>query len=104
MKPESRPRAQGKPSREPYLNLGIPEEWVEPLLDLGYDSVDKLKAEENPAAGQFLSWPLACLPRGSVPVHRIICPENNGIVPSAPDRALGPAFPWHSYMSTAISE
>jgi hypothetical protein len=45
MKPESRPKAQGKPSREPYLNLGIPEEWVKPLLDLGYDSVDKLKAE-----------------------------------------------------------
>ena len=48
MKPESKPTAQGKPSKEPCLAPGIPEEWVEPLLDLGYDPVDKLKSEEKP--------------------------------------------------------
>jgi len=48
MRPEAQPRAQGKPSKEPFLELGIPEEWVEPLQELGYDSVDKFKAEEKP--------------------------------------------------------
>jgi len=48
MRPEAQLKAQGKPSKEPFLELGIPEEWVEPLQELGYDSVDKLKAEEKP--------------------------------------------------------
>jgi len=48
MKPESKPKAQGQPSREPFLALGIPEEWVEHLQELGYDSVDKIKAEDKP--------------------------------------------------------
>jgi len=30
-----------------FLELGIPEKWIEPLFDLGYDSVDKLKEVEN---------------------------------------------------------
>jgi lysyl-tRNA synthetase class 2 len=48
MKPEAKPRAQGQPAKEPFLALGIPEEWVEPLQELGYDSVDKIKAEDKP--------------------------------------------------------
>jgi lysyl-tRNA synthetase class 2 len=44
MRPEAQPKAQGKP----FLELGIPEEWIEPLQAIGYDSVDKLKAEEKP--------------------------------------------------------
>ena len=28
--------------------MGIPEEWVEPLIALGYDSVEKLKEVEKP--------------------------------------------------------
>jgi len=48
MKPEAKPKAQGLPSKEPFLALGIPEEWVLPLMDLGYDSVDKIKALEKP--------------------------------------------------------
>ncbi len=48
MRPESKPTAQGKPSKESFLELGIPEEWVEPLQELGYDSVDKIMAEEKP--------------------------------------------------------
>ena len=42
MKPEA--KAPGKPSMEPFLKLGIPAEWVMPLHELGYDSVDKIKA------------------------------------------------------------
>lgn len=48
MKPESKPKTHGKPSKEPFMKLGIPEEWVEPIWELGYDSVEKLKAEEKP--------------------------------------------------------
>ncbi len=35
-------------SREEYLELGIPEEWVEPLQKLGYTTVEKLKEVEKP--------------------------------------------------------
>ena len=31
-----------------FTELGIPEEWVEHLMVLGYDSVDKIKAEDKP--------------------------------------------------------
>jgi lysyl-tRNA synthetase class 2 len=48
MKPESKPRAVGRPSLEPFLKLGIPKEWVEHLMELGYDSVDKIKSLEKP--------------------------------------------------------
>ena len=48
MRPETKPKAQGKPSKESFLELGIPEEWIEPLQALGYDSVDQLKVEEKP--------------------------------------------------------
>jgi lysyl-tRNA synthetase, class II len=48
MKPESKPKAQGTPSKEPFLVPGIPEEWVEPLQELGCDSVEKIKAEDKP--------------------------------------------------------
>ena len=48
MRPEAKPTAQGKPSKEHFLALGIPEEWVEPLMELGYDSIDKIKAEKKP--------------------------------------------------------
>jgi len=48
MRPEAPPRTQGKPSKGPFLALGIPEEWIEPLIALGYDTVEKLKASEKP--------------------------------------------------------
>jgi lysyl-tRNA synthetase class 2 len=48
MKPEAKPKAQGKPFNKPFLDLGIPEEWIESLQAQGYDSVDQLKAEEKP--------------------------------------------------------
>ncbi|HUS85929.1 MAG TPA: hypothetical protein VMW76_01720 [Bacteroidales bacterium] len=30
------------------MKLGVPEEWVESLMALGYDSVEKLKEVEKP--------------------------------------------------------
>ena len=48
MKPESKPTAQGNPSKAPVLELGIPEEWVKALQDLGYESIEKIKAKEKP--------------------------------------------------------
>jgi len=42
---------QGAGSREQgaeFLEMGIPEEWIEPLFALGYDSVEKLKEVEKP--------------------------------------------------------
>ncbi len=47
MKPESS-RQPAVDSRQKFLELGIPEEWVEPLIALGYDSVEKLKEVEKP--------------------------------------------------------
>jgi lysyl-tRNA synthetase class 2 len=39
---------QGSESgNEEYLEMGIPEEWVEPLQKLGYNSVEKWKAVEK---------------------------------------------------------
>jgi hypothetical protein len=48
MKPEAPAKAVGRPPAEPFTEIGIPEEWVEHLIELGYDSVDKIKALENP--------------------------------------------------------
>jgi len=48
MKPEGGRRAQGSELREEFMELGVPEEWVEPLIALGYDSVEKLKEVEKP--------------------------------------------------------
>ncbi|MFO7575535.1 MAG: lysine--tRNA ligase [Bacteroidales bacterium] len=47
MKPEVRRRAQGAEIREAFVSFGIPEEWTEPLISLGYDSVEKLKEVEK---------------------------------------------------------
>lgn len=46
MKPEVRQMAEGSRLEE-YLNLGIPEEWVEPLKKLGFTTVAKLKEIEK---------------------------------------------------------
>ncbi len=48
MKPEASQRAQGIEHRAEFLEIGIPEEWVEPLFALGYDTVKKLKEVEKP--------------------------------------------------------
>ncbi|MBE0676522.1 MAG: lysine--tRNA ligase [Bacteroidales bacterium] len=43
MKPEVRQKAQNNDFKEACNNIGIPGEWIEPLIGLGYDSLDKLK-------------------------------------------------------------
>jgi len=49
--PQMRPEASQQSavgSRQSYTELGIPEEWVPVLQELGYTTVDKLKEVEKP--------------------------------------------------------
>ncbi|MBN1388991.1 MAG: lysine--tRNA ligase [Bacteroidales bacterium] len=49
MRPEGREQgAGGREHRDEFLELGVPEEWIEPLIALGYDTVEKLKEVEKP--------------------------------------------------------
>ena len=48
MRPEEGHRAKGMEHRAEFIELGIPEEWIEPLQELGYDTVEKLKEVEMP--------------------------------------------------------
>ena len=48
MKPEASQKPKVESGKDDYLALGVPEEWVEPLKALGYDTVDKIKALEKP--------------------------------------------------------
>ena len=48
MKPETGRRAQGAGLREEFTKLGVPEEWIEPLQNLGYNTIEKLKEVEKP--------------------------------------------------------
>lgn len=48
MKPEASQKLKVESQKEEYLELGIPEEWVEPLQALGYATIDKLKEVEKP--------------------------------------------------------
>ncbi|MFC2114829.1 lysine--tRNA ligase [Bacteroidota bacterium] len=41
-------QATGDDDREDFLDLGIPEEWVDVLIQLGYTSLEKLKEVEKP--------------------------------------------------------
>jgi lysyl-tRNA synthetase class 2 len=46
MKPESQ-KSKGESQKEEYLEIGVPEEWVEPLKKLGFTTVGKLKEVEK---------------------------------------------------------
>ena len=48
MKPEAQAKAPALSTPEEYLALGIPEAWIEPLQNLGYTTIDKLKEVEKP--------------------------------------------------------
>lgn len=48
MKPVERQKTKGERQKREFLDMGIPEEWIEPLVALGYDSVEKLKEVEKP--------------------------------------------------------
>jgi lysyl-tRNA synthetase class 2 len=47
MRPEGRQKAEGSRLQE-YLDLGIPAEWVPVLVELGYETVEKLGEVEKP--------------------------------------------------------
>jgi len=48
MRPEARQTTNDERQKEEFLEIGIPEEWVEPLVALGYNTVEKLKEVEKP--------------------------------------------------------
>jgi len=48
MKPESSQKPKVESQKEEYLEIGVPEEWIEPLQILGYTTIDKLKSIEKP--------------------------------------------------------
>jgi lysyl-tRNA synthetase, class II len=48
MKPEAQ-KVKTESQKEEYIELGIPEEWIEPLKKLGYTTVSKLMEIEKPA-------------------------------------------------------
>ena len=47
MKPEIQ-KVKAESQKEEYLELGIPEEWIEPLRKLGFTTVAKLMEVEKP--------------------------------------------------------
>jgi len=46
MKPLS-PKLKVESQKEEYIELGIPEEWIEPLKNLGFTTLSKLKEVEK---------------------------------------------------------
>ena len=48
MKPEASQKLKVESKLSDYLELGVPEEWVNALKALGYTTIEKLKAVEKP--------------------------------------------------------
>jgi lysyl-tRNA synthetase, class II len=48
MKPEKQQEQEVKSKKEEYLAIGVPEEWVSVLQEMGYTTIEKLKAVEKP--------------------------------------------------------
>jgi len=48
MKPESSQKPKVESHKEDFIELSVPEEWVEPLKALGFDTIEKIKALEKP--------------------------------------------------------
>ena len=48
MKPEASEKPKVESHKEDFLELGVPEEWIEPLKALGFDTITKLKEVEKP--------------------------------------------------------
>jgi lysyl-tRNA synthetase class 2 len=43
MKPEAVQREKDEEHRAAFIELGVPEEWIEPLHELGYETIESLK-------------------------------------------------------------
>ena len=48
MKPEAGQKPKVESPKSEYIELGVPEEWVEPLKALGFDTIASLKEVEKP--------------------------------------------------------
>jgi lysyl-tRNA synthetase class 2 len=48
MKPEASQKLKVESEKSEYLEIGVPAEWVEPLQNLGYTTIEKIKALEKP--------------------------------------------------------
>ena len=48
MRPEERKKEKVESSKEEYIELGVPEEWVDVIKILGYTTIEKLKEVEKP--------------------------------------------------------
>jgi hypothetical protein len=48
MRPKASQKLKVESQKSDYLELGVPEEWIEPLKVLGYDTIEKLKEVEKP--------------------------------------------------------
>lgn len=46
MKPESQ-KLKAESQKEEYLELGVPEEWIDPLKKMGFITIEKLKEVEK---------------------------------------------------------
>jgi len=48
MKPEASQKLKVESPKSDYLELGVPEDWVDALKALGFDTIAKLKEVEKP--------------------------------------------------------
>ena len=48
MKPEAGQKPKVESQKSEYLEIGVPEEWIEPLQKLGYTTIEKLKEIGKP--------------------------------------------------------
>ena len=48
MRPEESQKEKVESKKEEYIELGVPEEWVDVLKELGYTTIEKLKEVEKP--------------------------------------------------------
>ena len=48
MRPLESQKLKVESQKEEYIELGVPEEWVEPLKQLRYTTIEKLKEVEKP--------------------------------------------------------
>jgi lysyl-tRNA synthetase class 2 len=48
MRPEVAQRVQGAGHRAKFMEMGVPEVWIDPLIALGFDTVAKLKEVDKP--------------------------------------------------------
>ena len=76
MRPEAGQGAGSREQGKEFLELGIPEEWIEPLFELGYDSVEKLKEVEKP--GKLHQEMMGCRQKNKLDIGTVTLDEVAG--------------------------